>query len=43
MSVKQRVNEIVEVLLKVNFLEQNGSILAWSLNLYKLASEELNK
>jgi len=43
MSVKQRVNEIVEVLLKVNFLDQNGSIPAWLSNLYKLASDELNK
>lgn len=43
MSVKQRVNEIVETLLKINFLDQNGSIPAWSSNLCKLASEELNK
>jgi len=43
MSVKQRVNEIIEILIEINFLNPNGSIPAWSSDRYKEASKELNK
>jgi len=43
MSVKQRKNEIIELLIKINFLSPNGSVPAWSSDLYKLASKELSK
>lgn len=43
MSVKQRIDEIIEILIKINFLNPNGPIPAWSSDLYKQASNELNK
>lgn len=43
MSVKQRIDEIIELLITINFLNPNGSVPAWSSDLYKLASKELNK
>lgn len=43
MSVKHRVEEIINVLKDKHFLTDKGEIAPWSSDLYKLVVEELNK
>lgn len=43
MAIKERQNEILNALSKVNVFSENGSILPWSSNVWKEITNELNR